>query len=102
MRKINLAAKQIKTLKVRHKVCQVCQVCREQKECERIKAILLQNKDWSLTRIAEALLIYEKSIKRYIDDYLDKDKLKSINGGSNSYLNDEQTQRLIQHLCDVT
>lgn len=89
MREINLTAKQIKTLKERHKAC------REQKECDRIKAILLRNKDWSLAKIAEALLIHEKSIKRYIDDYLDKDKLKPQNGGSDSYLSDEQTQRLI-------
>jgi transposase len=33
---------------------------------------------------------------------LDKDKLKPINGGSDSYLNDEKKQRLIQHLCNVT
>jgi transposase len=63
---------------------------------------LLWNKDWSLARIAEALLIYKKCIKRYIDEYLDKDRLKPINGGSDSYLNDEKTQRPIQHLCDVT
>lgn len=96
MREINLTARQIQTLKERHKAC------REQKECDRIKAILLRNKDWSLAKIAEALLILEKSIKRYIDDYLDNDKLKPDNGGSESHLNDEQTQCLIQHLCDVT
>jgi hypothetical protein len=54
MREINLTVKQIKTLKERHKVC------RELKECDRIKAILLQNKDRSLARIAEALLIHVK------------------------------------------
>jgi transposase len=96
MREINLTSKQIKVLTQRHKVC------REQKECDRIKAIILRNKDWSLAKIAEALLIHEKSIKRYIDDYLDNGKLKPESGGSNSYLNDEQTQRLIVHLCDVT
>jgi hypothetical protein len=44
-------------------------VCREQKECERIKTILLRNKNWNLSTIAEALLINEKSIKRFVDDY---------------------------------
>jgi hypothetical protein len=39
------------------------------KECGRIKAILLRNKNWNLSTIAEALLIYEKSIKRFVDDY---------------------------------
>ena len=65
----------------------------EQKECDRIKAILLRNKDWSLVKIAEALLIHEKSIKRFIDDYLDNGKLNPESGGSSSYLSDEQTQR---------
>lgn len=96
MREINLTTEQIITLKKRHKVC------REQKECDRIKAILLRNKDWSLSKIAEALLIHEKSIKRFIDDYLDNDKLKPKSGGSQSHLNDEQTECIIQHLCDVT
>jgi len=58
----------------------------EQKECDRIKAILL-------VKIAEALLIHEKSIKRFIDDYLDNGKLNPESGGSSSYLSDEQTQR---------
>jgi len=96
MREINLSENQVLTLKARHKVC------REQKECDRIKAILLRNKDWSLAKIAEALLIHETSIKRYLDDYLDKDKLKLQSGGSDSYLNEEQTRRLNQHLCEIT
>ena len=63
---------------------------------------MLSNKNWSLSKTAEALLIHEKSIKRYLDDYLDKNKLKLQSGGSDSYLNDEQTQRLNQHLCEIT
>jgi hypothetical protein len=63
MREINLTSKEIKVLTQRRKVC------REQKECDRIKAILLRHKGWSLAKVAEALLIHEKSIKRYIDDY---------------------------------
>jgi len=96
MREINLTSKQIKVLTQCHKIC------REQKECDRIKAILLRNKDWSLAKIAEALLIHEKSIKRYVDDYLNNDKLKPESGASNSYLSDTQTQCLIVHLCEVT
>ena len=96
MREINLTTNQITTLKERHKTC------REQKECDRIKAILLRNKGWSLPKIAEALLIHEKSIKRYIDDYLDKGKLKLESGGSDSYLSKEQTKALNLHLSEVT
>ena len=96
MREIGLTVKQIITLKKRHKVC------REQKECDRIKAILLRYKGWSSSEIADALLIHKKSIKRYIDDYLDKDKLQIESGGSQGYLTDEQTQSVINHLSDVT
>ena len=39
---------------------------------------------------------------RFIDDYLDSEKLTIESGGSDSHLTDEQTQELIQHLCDVT
>ena len=96
MRKINLTTTQITALKERHKVC------REQKECDRIKAILLRNKNWNLSKIAEALLIHEKSIKRFVDDYLDQNKLKLQSGGSKSHLTDQQTQCTIEHICDVT
>ncbi|MDQ6994118.1 MAG: IS630 family transposase [Mariprofundaceae bacterium] len=96
MREINLTTKQIIMLKERHKKC------REQKECDRIKAILLRDKGWERSKIAEALLIHEKSIKRFIDDFLDKDKLNPQSGGSTSHLNEEQTQCVIAHLCDNT
>jgi hypothetical protein len=92
MREINLTAKQIITLKKRHKLCS------EQKECDRIKAILLRNKDWSASKIADALLVLEKSIKCYIDDYLDKDKLEIQSGGYQGHLTDEQTKPQINHL----
>jgi transcriptional regulator len=56
MREINLTSKEIKVLTLRHIVC------REQKECDRIKAILLRHKGWSLAKVAEALLIHEKAL----------------------------------------
>ena len=76
MQEISLTTKQITTFKERHKVC------REQKECDRIKAILLRDKGWGVSKIVENLLIHEKSIKRFIDDYLDHDKLQLQSGGS--------------------
>jgi|GEM_PF-4536912 len=94
--KINLTAIQIEMLKERHKPC------RDQKECDRIKAILLRNKSWSMVKIVEALLIHKTNITRYIDDYLEHQKLQIQSEGSDSYLSDEHTKRLTQHLCDVT
>jgi len=52
--------------------------------------------------IAQALRIHETNIVRYIDDYVTSEKLTINSGGSNSYLMDEQTKKLIEHLCDVT
>jgi transposase len=59
MREMQLTSKQIKMLTQRHKVC-----C-GQKECDRIKAILLRHKGWSLAKMAEALLIHEKFGVKY-------------------------------------
>jgi transposase len=52
--------------------------------------------------IAQALRVHETSVIRFIDDYLDSEKLTIESGGSDSHLTNEQTLELIQHLCDVT
>lgn len=96
MQKINLTSEQIFSLKTRHKNS------RDVKERDRIKAILLRAKGWSLPMIAEALLIHETSITRYISDYQNKDKLTLESGGSKSHLNEEQTYLLVAHLSEIT
>jgi transposase len=96
MQKINLTSEQIFNLKTRHKNS------RDGKERDRIKAILLRAKGWSLPMIAEALLIHETSITRYISDYQSKDKLTLESGGSKSHLNEEQTCLLVTHLSEIT
>jgi hypothetical protein len=68
----------------------------------RIKAVLLRSEDWSIKQIAQALRLHEATISRHIDDFLTPHKLNPENGGSHSYLNAEQTQQLIEHICDVT
>ena len=52
--------------------------------------------------IAEALLIHETSVSRYISDYVEKDKLTLKSGGSKSHLDEEQTRLLVEHLLHVT
>jgi transposase len=44
----------------------------------------------------------ESSIIRHLEDYRRTDKLKPENGGSASFLNDEQTQQLVEHLSERT
>jgi transposase len=79
-------------LKIRHRKE------RDRRVADRIKAILLSNKGWTYCQIAEALLLDEATISTHIQDFLDKQKLKPENGGSQSKLNDEQTQELINFL----
>ena len=52
--------------------------------------------------IAKALRLHETSVSRHLDQFLNSQKLTPENGGSESYLNDEQTQQLIEHLTEIT
>ena len=49
---------------------------------DRIKAVLLFDKGWSVAAIAEALLLSEDAIRDHIAEYKDSKKLKPENGGS--------------------
>jgi len=48
------------------------------------------------------LRLHTKTITRHIDDYLDSEKLTIDSGGSESKLNQEQTEELITHLTEYT
>lgn len=71
-------------------------------ERDRIKAILLYSKGWTIVMIAQALLVHESTISRHIKDFIEEKKLTPDNGGSLSHLNDEQTKQLIEHLSAIT
>lgn len=93
---ISLTAKQKSALESRH------QNTRDVRECDRIKAVLLSSEDWSVSSIAQALRKSEFTVSRYLNDYLQKDKPRPENGGSESRLSSEQTQQLIDHICEHT
>ena len=65
---------------------------------DRIKAVLLCDKGWSISAIAEALLLSDDAIRHHISEYQASKKLKPENGGSLSKLSLEQSQTLIEHL----
>jgi transposase len=90
---LSLTADEKHALEERHKHC------RDKRESDRIKAVLLANEDWSSKLIAQALRKHEASIKRYLTDYCQSQKLTENRGGSEGYLNEKQTQQLIAHLC---
>lgn len=93
---ISLTADEIQALEERHKRS------RDKRECDRIKAVLLANEGWSSKLIAQALRKHETSIKRHLTDFSQSQKLTEDRGGSEGYLNEEQTQQLIDHLCEET
>jgi transposase len=65
---------------------------------DRIKAVLLYDKGWSIAAIAEALLLSEDAIREHISEYRESKKLKPENGGSAEKLSIEQSEQLGQHL----
>lgn len=69
---------------------------------DRIKAVLLYDKSWSIAAIAEALLLSEDAIREHINEYRESKKLKPENGGSTEKLSIEQSEQLGQHLQSHT
>ena len=80
MPKITLTPQQNSALESRHKKT------RDVRECDRIKAVLLSSEGWSVSSIAQALRKSEFTVNRHLNDYLQKDKLRPENGGSESHL----------------
>lgn len=71
---------------------------RDKKICDRIKAVLLSDKGWTLMQIAEALLLSDDAVRRHIKEYQQSRKLKPVSGGSVEKLSIEQSDLLIRHL----
>ena len=69
---------------------------------DRIKAVLLYDKGWSIAAIAEALLLSEDAIREHITEYRESKKLKPKNGGSVEKLSIEQCEQLKKHLQSHT
>ena len=95
MEKFKLTVKEKEILEQRHNGC------RDGKERDRIKAVLLRSEGWTIPMIAQALRIHQSTVARHINDYLDG-KLNIASGGSNSMLNEVQTNALLQHLTQKT
>lgn len=74
---------------------------RDKRVCDRIKAVLAYDDGYSYTEIAKLLLLDDETIRRYIKDYVECKKLATENGGSESKLNEQQTEELIAHLGET-
>ena len=75
---------------------------RDKRICDRIKAVLLFDKDWLIPSIAEALLLSEDAIRNHIAEYRDSKKLKPENGGSSQKPSIEHSNELVTHLHNHT
>ncbi len=75
---------------------------RDKRICDRIKAVLLFDDDYSYAEIARILLLDDETIRRHVDDYQRKKKLSTANGGSDSKLTDNEKSALTDHLGNVT
>ncbi|MEI6628432.1 MAG: winged helix-turn-helix domain-containing protein, partial [Alphaproteobacteria bacterium] len=53
---------------------------------------------WIYASIAEPLFLSEEGVRQQLNDYLESEKLKPENGGSDSFLNAEQAKSVITHL----
>lgn len=94
--KVTLSSEKKKELELMH------DSTRDSRVCDRIKAVLLASEGWSNAMISQALRIHETTVARHINDYLQSEKLKPENGGSQSRLSAAQTMQLIEHLDEHT
>ena len=89
---INLPEQQKKELESCHRVE------RDGRVRDRIKAVLLKSEGWTNVMIGQALRIHVDTVGQHLQDWQREQKLKPENGGSQSKLNVQQTQRLAQHI----
>lgn len=75
---------------------------RDRRICDRIKAVLLCDKGWSIPAIAEALLLSDDAVREHISEYREFKKLKPESGGSIEKLSVKQSVQLEAHLRSVT
>ena len=69
---------------------------------DRIKSVIHASNGLTPEEIADALLIHENTVRKHLKEYAEEQKLKPENGGSNSFLTEEQTRELMAHLTQTT
>lgn len=92
--KIHLTPEQCTALKLLHNSS------RDSRVCDRIRCVLLAADGWNASMIAKSQLIDETTVRRHLNDWLNEEKLKPENGGTQSHLSETQTAELIAYLTD--
>ena len=72
------------------------------RRADRIKAILLSDEGCSHADIARHLLLDVGTVRAYVKDYQESEKLDPNHKGKQSKLNPQQTQELVEHLTENT
>ncbi|WP_445081516.1 IS630 family transposase, partial [Martelella alba] len=67
---------------------------------DRVRCVLLSSEGWSTAMIAQSQRIHETTVRRHLNDWLNEEKLRPENGGSDSHLCEAQTGELIAYLTD--
>jgi transposase len=94
--RLELSAAQKKALETQHRVE------RDGRVRDRIKAVLLKSEGWTNEAIGQALRIHPETVAAHLRDWMQEEKLKPENGGSQSALCEQQTRALEQHLQEKT
>jgi transposase len=94
-----LTTSELAELKKHHKRC------KKRTEADRMKAVYLLGKGWSVVQVAEALLLEDDAIRRYFQQYK-KGGLMGLlamnHSGRSAFLSDEELSRLDAHLQEHT
>lgn len=69
---------------------------------QELKVLHDTTRDGRVRDIADALLIHESTVRQHLNDYIQLNKLKPQNGGSQSHLSTSQTRALVGHLTENT
>jgi hypothetical protein len=75
---------------------------RDRRIADRIKAVLLCSEGWTNRQIAQALRLNEETVFNHLSDFVNLEKLKPENGGSESKLNKAQSAELVAFLIENT
>jgi len=90
------------TAKERQKLLNSHRKERDGKVRDRIKAVLAYDDGYTYSEISRILLLDDETIRRHVQDYFNKNKLKPENGGTQSALSDRESEKLITHLQENT
>jgi hypothetical protein len=75
---------------------------RNQQVCDRIKAVLLREKEWTWMQIADALFLFEEILNQEVKEFQVFRKLKPENGGSREKLLLKHSKQLTTHFHKYT